>query len=354
MALYDFDSFDYYQSENLPQVYNNCKVWDGYSGSSIVPGGTCGTNRLLVHSDPGQGGPARGAGVGDTTIVFGARVEVPPGGLPVLFQIICGPEVVQNVCISDDGALYGVLHPDFQFPPVNWVSNGGLVTMGVPTHIGMKIHMDGAPNGSVTIAINGKFVQTITGISTQIGSMIPWTGIRLGGRGFGAPVYFDDFYLGDTLGPAPWNDLLGDVHVQYLREIAPGDLTQFALTGAPSNWQAVLNSDVASYVQGNSVGLIDTYKFEDLAVVTGNVIFGVKASLLAYTDVPGPRRVTMVKRQTGTNYLDPNPLALTSGTGNYSYAHSVMMKDPKTGAQWASEAAINATSGNQFGMQITT
>lgn len=87
----------------------------------------------------------------------------------------------------------------------------------------------------------------------------------------------DDVVVQDLTGPAPNNDLLGNVRVGAQWADAPGDLTEFTVTGAATNWQASLNIalDPAIYVQTDTVADGDLYNL--IANVPARTIFGIQA-----------------------------------------------------------------------------
>ena len=361
MALLDFDSFDYYQTANLGEVYDavdNGGDFTATGSAQIVEGfGRCNTNCLKVTPTPAKSGVVRGVAAGDSKFVMGVAVNNTPSGSnpPVLFIIEQGTIPIFKLLRALDGSLVGLANPDAAFPPVAFISHGGLLQGNVWKHLGIEMVLAGGGAGSVIIAIDGVVVQTISGITTSTDGGT-WTGVQLGGRQFtsGAITYYDDFYVMDGTGPAPWTSLLGDVHVQRLRPVSAGDFTQFTLTGAPTNWQAEDDDDhpdKSSYVESNVAGAIDSYNYEDLAVVTGNVIYGVKESALCYKDTAGGRTLEFLTRFGGSTYLTGTVLGIPTGVDNYAYIKTVMALDPRTGAQWANEAAVN---NSQFGMELAS
>lgn len=352
MSLLDIDSFDYYQTANIPEVYD---AIDG--GESIVTGfGRCNTNCLKVVPTPSAGGPIRGVAAADDTVILGMAVNNTPTGsnAPVLFVVRQGLIPIFRLQRGLDGSLVGFYNPDAAFPPISFISDGGLLQGNAWHHLGVKLLLAGGGAGSVTLAIDGVVRQTIAGITTSSDGST-WTGYQLGGRQFsaGAITYYDDVYCCDGVGPAPWNDLLGDVHVQRLRPTAPGDLTQFTVTGAPENWVAEDDGDTpntATYVSSSTAGTTDSYEFEDIALVGGQVIFGAKESALCYKDTAGGRTLEFLTRNGGVTHLEGTALGIPTGVGNWAYIKRVMMVDPTTGVQFT-PSGVNS---NQYGMDLVT
>src|SRR5678816_4963051 len=207
MALLDFDSFDYYQTANLPEVYD---AVDG--GEEIVTGfGICNTNCLKVTPSPSHGGPIRGVAAADGTVILSSYINNTPTGAnaPILFVVRQGTIPIFRVIRGLDGSLVGQYNPDAAFPPTSFISDGGLLQGNAWHRLGLKVVLAGGGAGSVDIEIDGVVRQTITGITTSVDGSI-WTGYQLGGRQFsaGAVTYYDDVYACDGTGPAPWNDCL--------------------------------------------------------------------------------------------------------------------------------------------------
>ena len=360
MALLDADSYDYYATGNIIQVYDAVDAAGLAAGRiAIAKGfGRCGTNALKVWANPGNIGVVRGVPASGTTVIFHAAIYIipGPGSCPVL-TIESGLVPVFDLFRNIDGSFTGRSNPDAAFPPVAFTTVGGLHQGNIWCQVGMKLVLAASGGGSVTFQINGGTPVTLTGLSTlSSGDSGAWTGIHLGGSTItsSGQIWFDDFVLMDASGGAPWNDLLGDVQVIRLRPVAPGDLTQFSVTGAPTNWQAIDDGDspdITSYIEGSAAGITDSYTWETLPSVAGTVIYGVKESALCYKDVAGGRTLMFLTRNGGVTYPEGTALAIPTGVGNYAYIKKAMMLDPKTGAQWAGAAAINAS---QFGQKIDT
>src|SRR5678816_4281623 len=132
MALLDFDSYDYYQTANLGEVYdgvdNNGDF--GPTGScQIVTGfGRCGTNCLKVTPSPSTSGVIRGVAASGNVCILGTGVNnTPTGGTPILFNIMQGIVPIFRLMRGVDGSLVGFSNPDAAFPPTSFTSIGGLL-----------------------------------------------------------------------------------------------------------------------------------------------------------------------------------------------------------------------------------
>lgn len=114
-------------------------------------------------------------------------------------------------------------------------------------------------------------------VNQTIGADIDIIMISTNSSEAGINIDLDDVVLQDLTGPAPNNDLLGNVRVGAQWADAPGDLTEFTVTGAATNWQASLNIALnpAIYVETDTVADGDLYNL--IANVPARTIFGIQA-----------------------------------------------------------------------------
>lgn len=113
-------------------------------------------------------------------------------------------------------------------------------------------------------------------------------------------VYVDDLYITDGQGSVN-NDFLGDVKVSALLPNGAGTATQFAVTGAATNWQAVNESppnDDTSYVSSGTAGQQDLYAYPALTGASGNIA-GVQVNLWARKDDAGTRTIEPLVTNSG-------------------------------------------------------
>jgi hypothetical protein len=149
---------------------------------------------------------------------------------------------------------------------------------------------------------------------------------------------YSDLYVLDGSATAP-NTFLGDVRVQAVLPNGAGALTQFAVTGAPTNWQAVSENPPdgdTSYVSSATPGNVDLYTTAGVTPTSGTVPL-VQTCLYARKDDAGARSLQPELRQGGVNYAVGASHAL--GT-SYLYYLDVLALDP-TGAAWTI-ANVNA------------
>jgi hypothetical protein len=345
MLLY-YDSYDHYGTQWIAKKYTNSSP--AYSGSGslndtvrIVPGvGRCGTQCIESTPVPGSIGFVRGVTMSGTTFITGFAVNPLSGGFARyhLFTVYRGGLPLLQVSRNIDGSLSALINPDAAFPTTAWVTDGGLIPNDNWTHLGFKTVFD-AVSGSVVVQINGITAWTVSGIPTissfDVGSgMSWWNGVQYGGSNFTNTTRYDDLYIMNADG-GRYNDLLGDAHVEYLRPVDVGTFTQWDLTGAPTNWQAVdddATPDTSSFVHSSTPDVRDSYEYQDLAVLAGVTVFGVQASALAQKDNPGDRAIEAQQVTGGVPFesgiVSPLPLL------DWQYVVQTMEDNPATGNPW--------------------
>jgi len=163
---------------------------------------------------------------------------------------------------------------------------------------------------------------------------------------------FDDFWSinedsGGTVG------FRGDLVIEGILPTAAGASTQWSVTGAATNFDAV-NDTAASpnnndYVSSDTNGQIDYYEHGDLGFITGAVeaiavSLGVRMDNAIGSRVIRPR----FRRSSGTSGAGPN--VSVSGTSVVE-AVAVMEQDPTAGPGAWTLAEINA---GQFGMEVVS
>jgi hypothetical protein len=348
MALLFIDSFDHYETADID------KKWT-FAGdqSTIVSGGRCGTKALQYETQPSFGGVVKGVSSGSTTAIVGFAINLGEDGQSdtELWSITNGgtPEIAFRYNI--DGSFSYSITPTVASPTWTTFTPGDLVRTGAFYYVEFKIVLS-ASTGSIAMQVNGGSV-AVSGVSNINTGTTAWTGVRIGASDFGEDFLIDDLYIADGSGSAPWNDFLGDVHVQYLRPTGAGATTQWDPTGAATNWDAVDDADTpdedTTYVATSVTNEIDTYVFEDVSYNTGTDIIAVQVSHLARKEDPGDRALQSVTRLSATDSLQGTDLYLTASTNNYSYVHSIFEENPDTSTAWTT----SEVDGAEFGMKLT-
>lgn len=159
---------------------------------------------------------------------------------------------------------------------------------------------------------------------------------------------YDDLYLCDGTGPAPYNTFLGDCRVETLLPNGNGNSSQLAGSDGNSvdNYLLVDEADPnddTDYVESSTVGQKDTYAYSDLAVTSGTV-YAVQIAPWAKKTNAGFRSIKTIGRLSGTEE-DSAEILLPS---SYSYpAFDIRTTKPGGGA-WTIADVNNA----EFGVKV--
>ena len=206
--------------------------------------------------------------------------------------------------------------------------------------------------GVVTVRFNGiPVLGPLTSQNTRNGTLNLWNEIRLG---VGATAVnnnafdwnFDDIYILDGTGSAPWNDFLGDCRVDPRYPTAAGATTGFTpSTGA--NWENVdeiAPDDDTTYNSAAAVAT-DTFVVQN-APVAGATIYGIQHNINAKKTDAGTVTIAPVIRHSGVDNIGTNMAPSIS----YSFLCQIAATNPGTGLQWV-EADFNAA---EFGYKRTS
>ena len=271
-----------------------------------------------------------------------------------------------QLCSIRDGATSQVslrLNQDLTLSVVRGEHNGtvlGTTSVGISAasyfFIEMKVTIH-ASAGTVDVWINGVNRLSLTAQNTRNTAIAQWNVFSLGmqfsvagnnGGNF-RTADWDDVYVLDGTGAAPWNGALGDVRVDY------SPVTAASVNGAPntqwtpsagSNYQNVDDAapnDDTDYNTGLTVGVLDTFVVQDAPA--NSTVYGVQVNLsFKKTDV-GICSVAAAARHAGADYVGSD---MAGGT-MYAYGRQVWPTNPGTLAQWT-EAGFNAA---EFGYKRT-
>jgi hypothetical protein len=356
MALLFFDSFDHY---NYAQLTSKWMYAGGTSSdfSDIVAGlGRRGTYGLKMRTHRGT---LIGIGhvlekqfvtSGNTFIAGFAFKCVTALGLnpsSTSEGSACVISAVQNIGVSHvwfringDGTITALCGSTALGTTIT------AVTQGVYAYIETKVVIAAAAAGSVVIRINGSVALNLTGVTTQVGATAVWTGFYSRQRlsaGTQQEWNYDDFYLSDGSGAAPWNDLLGDCRVEVGMPTAEGAVSDWAPLSGTNNADMVKEipaDNDTSYVSSLTPGHTDTYDVPD-SPVAGSDPSAVQVSLFTRKEEAGLCNLAAVARIGSTNY----PVPVINPGGTYSYRMALFQTNPATGLAWT-EAEYNAA---QFG-----
>lgn len=349
MALRFIDSFDHYQTAQLPAKWstvNTNSFWP-----RILPDvGRCDTQALEIGISA-TASIIKGAAFSGATAVIGFALKFTSftgvGGDRNFFLVgsTFGTHLVLTRAI--DGAVtvkrtdgLGVLLAQ---------SVPDVLRLGEWYYVEFKATIDNAA-GAVEVRINGVTVLTVAGVDTQstagAGAVINNFAFESNGT---SAYLVDDVYALDSTGPAPNNNFLGDVRVEYLQPSADGTHQDWALVGALSHWEAVDDGAFpdgdTTYLHTATVGHTDTEIYDNTGLPSG-LIFGVQINLYARKTDSGFREIAPIIRHGGIDYAGANQ---APSMASYNYLIEVFETNPGTGLAWLI-ADVNA---DEYGVRLT-
>jgi hypothetical protein len=189
--------------------------------------------------------------------------------------------------------------------------------------------------GTCLVKINGTTVVNFTGDTKNGGTNTTVDAISLGNTGYGGS--FDDLYVCDASGAAPYNTFLGDARVATLSPTGAGSSTQLT-PDSGSNYARVNEApySAVNYVSGATPGLRDTYTLSDLPAGTATV-FAIQHNVIAKRTSTGAIAVKpAIKSGASVYYGSPTPTITNDTT-----ISDLRTTDPNTSAAWT-VSAVNA------------
>jgi len=120
-------------------------------------------------------------------------------------------------------------------------------------------------------------------------------------------MYYDDFYILNPTGAAPYNTFLGNVQIESIRPNGNGTTSNFTGSDADSTDNYLHIDEVdpdgdTSYLESEAVGDIDLHTLGSLVGGVPQTIFGVQSVLVARKTSSGSRTGRHVLRTGASNY----------------------------------------------------
>lgn len=317
-----FDGFDHYDTTRINQK------WTNSAGVVIAAGaGRFGGNAMQIN-DTGLGGFLQKTLDAQNLWVVGFAVR--PSGFPStntpILKFYDGQSVQLDLRVNFDGTLSLTRNG----APLAGGTSVFSLQVGGWYFIEVKVKFSNAiAAGDCQVMVNNSLVIDVTaGQDCQETANSTANSIWLSGT---APTCaFDDPYICDGVGPL-CNNFLGDSRIFTIMPNGVGDVTQFAVTGATFNWQAVNSVPPAGdtkYVSSSTPGQRDLYNLAD-PVLTGS-IWGIQTNLYARKDDSGARTMAAVVKTIGVEY---DGLAFYPSTG-YLFHTEVRQVNPNTAVPW--------------------
>jgi len=362
MSLLFIDSFDHYVTADVAEKWTTISS----SGGGVVPtinatGGRRGSGSFRLSVQLGSGNTAQAS---VTKNIFGATDATAVVGLAVAISnaATIGGTGIQLVSIRDTGTAQITLrlNSNLTLSVLRGAHNGTVLGTTTATlsgygYLELKalIH---ASAGTVDLRLNGVSVLSLSAQNTRNTANTSWNAIAVGQIDFAggtwstsaaATVDFDDLYLLDGAGAAPWNTFLGDVRVDARYPTAEGANSAWTPLSGTDNALMVDETapdDNTTYNSTGTVGAVDTHVVQD-APVAGATIYGVQHCLAMAKSDAGVCQIAPVIRHGSTDYVG----AAIAPATTYAYGLQIAQVNPGTSAQWT-EANFNAA---EFGYKRT-
>lgn len=338
MADRFYDSFDRYDTAQLPGQYNNL------NGAKIVPGsGRFGGRSLQIDDDANNGFVLKTL---DAQQIWGVCFSVQPSGFPatntVILKILDAGAVQLDLRVYSDGTLALTRN--------GTALSGGKSVLALSVgawyfiEVKVKISSSIAAHDCKVNVNNVNWIDVTAGQNSQATADASANAIWLSGTA--KNCNFDDLVIYDGTGVLG-NGIHGDCKLVVSLPSGAGDETDWTAVGAPSNWQAVNSVPPvgdSKYVSDAVVNDFDLYNTADLGL-TGTIL-GVQTSLYARRDDSSARTMAAIVKSAGNVYAGA---AFSPGT-SYQFFNEVRMVDPATSAAWLT-GAIDAL---QIGQKIVS
>lgn len=191
--------------------------------------------------------------------------------------------------------------------------------------------------GTIDVKWNGTSIISVSSVDTQntANAYVNALQIAGGSSGWVHGIWMDDFVILNGAGSSPYNDFLGDVHIENLLPNGNGNSSQ--MTGSDGNSTdnyLLVDEDPAlasptEYVGSATVNDHDTYAMENLS--NSNVtVYGIMTSLVSQKDDAGAKSLRAVIRTGATDYNGTTKSLGTSWAGQFD----IWEQNPNTVADW--------------------
>ena len=334
MALKWMDSFDHYATAQATLKYTN------FSGGPVISAGNGRRSTQCLRMTGGTQEITTSFTPGDNTVISGFAYKPNSLAQDVIIYVMQSGSRQMSIVLTAAGAIE--VRRDNASGTLLGTSAGGVVAAGAYQYIEFKALIS-TTVGTCTVRVNGvTVVGPLTSLNNAQAGVSTYTGVKLAGSGTIGQCDWDDWYVMDGTGSAPWADFLGDIRVDALMPTAEGATINWTPSTGTDNALTVdeipPNSDT-DYNSSSVTNDIDTLVCPD-APVAGATIFGIQTNIFAKKTDAGTCTIAPVIRSTS----DFPQTTVAPGT-SYGYFCEARQTDPNTSAQWT-EANFNAA---QFG-----
>jgi hypothetical protein len=334
MALIGFEGFDGWVVVGTTTLYNNTTQsqihWSSLPGFTL-PAGTLGGKRIYVNN------------TATAYAYFGTQTDLIIG-----FRCTTNTATTSRDVITFRDSAFATqfgLSLDASSKLIFWRGTTATVLgTGTTTIVPdseyfyeIKVTSIGA-TANVTVRINGVNEITLSSVdvtNTANNNVAYLYYTAPGGSG----NQFDDLYIMNTSGAAPYNDFLGIIRVETLFPTTNNSVawTPLSSTNASNVDETAVDSDT-TYNSSTTPGNIDTFNHGALSS-NPSTIYAVKTTSFA--------KKMDVSNRTYRNKLTSNVTTSNGTTYNlttiYQMYEDIFLTDPNTAAAWANAAAVDAT-----------
>lgn len=359
MALLFYDGFEDLSDPNVAPIspilsvrydYNDFYVAVTSSATTLIPpplnGGNAmtawpwGQDRIILQKNV----TAHTSGVVGIRILFDSRRFLTYSTTRRLIQLVTTSSAQLCLSLNENnklevrrgiptGTLLGI--SSFTYQPQSWY------------YVEFGYTIDSV-NGSVTVKVDGNTVLSLSGINTQAASPPAVNRVALcpvrGSANFENSAYwYDDFYVVDTTGPAPYNTFLGDAKVLSLKPDGTGSIANWTASSG-TTWGAIddvtlLNS--TDFVYTSASNATDLYTLTNLTP-TGSIIYAVKSIVAARRTDAASASLAPIISTGGILYSGSSDFAITTATAEYS---TTFTTNPSTSIAWTASDINSLESG---------
>lgn len=356
---------------------NASKNLDGWT-DAVIGTGTAGTGTVTVNTssgrssggcmiiNPGNGNSAglgslrqfTNLGVSGAHMYFGCAYQAASSGTSARIlgffdagtcQVDLRHSITGVISVTRNGASGATLGS----------TSPGTLTYATYHYFEIDVVIGSGTSGAVTVKMDGTTILTITSVNTQTTSNAYWNQLVFAGADPSASIgisnvnyLWDDIYLCDATGPAPFNANLGDTRILGMLPIGAGTYAQMTKVGSAStHWQSVNEippDGDTTYVSSNVVNTVDTYTYAALPSNTSSVL-GVVGRFDARKDDAGSRSIETHIRSTSSGLeADSTPTMALQTSYTYGFMH--MPINLITGLAWT----VTDVNNMEFGPKVAT
>lgn len=196
-------------------------------------------------------------------------------------------------------------------------------------------------NGTIDIEVDG--VNLFSFVGDTVNSGLPEIQRVLLGGDNAQNYTYDDVIMTDVSGPAPFNTLLTDRHIDTILPDAAGDDTDWLPTGGANFANAQTNNNDTSYNESETPGDKDLYNMANMGF-SPTVIDAVNVTAVVKNPDGGVTQFKVKVKSGATEGDGPD----TQPVSMYKYFDKVFLTNPATASAWT-ESEVNSA---QAGVEI--